>query len=287
MKYLGIVFLAQASMATKHEYINTGTMITDDDGTTNSTSEDPGDRNFSLMGNMMEIVMCPPNDPNRPAYCDDGFTLFSGNQMTLRQHINRLIRHHGCNCFPDNRRIPHPNPAIDRTIPAPGINGAPLNALDEACTILAKRNRCLEIDNVNYECSFGKGYRFWYDDVTHEVSCGIEGGNIYDRDDYTNRPDLACERQRCSMDREFIDNVINALNGMNVREYFLNQRRYDRFTIKDHSLPELECVAAEKNVVHDGCCGAYTERSPFDSGFQRCCNDVLVVIGSGKEADFC
>ena len=137
-----------------------------------------------------------------------------------------------------------------------------------------------------YDCTYGRGYRFWYNDVTHEVSCGIEGSNIYDRDDYTNRPDLACQRQRCFMDMEFINNVINALGGMNVREYFLDQRQFDRHTLKSQG-KELQCVAAEKEVVHDGCCGAYTERSPFDSGFQRCCNDVLVVIGSGREVDFC
>ena len=89
------------------------------------------------------------------------------------------------------------------------------------------------------------------------------------------------------MDMEFIDNVISALDGMNVREYFLDQREYDRVTLSNKNRPELECVAGDTDAVHDGCCGAYTERTPFDSAFQRCCNDVLVVIGSGREVDFC
>ena len=138
-----------------------------------------------------------------------------------------------------------------------------------------------------YDCAYGHSYKFWYNDVTHEVSCGKEGKNIYDRDDYTNRPDLACERQRCFMDMEFIENVIAALGGMNVREYFLDQRQYDRMTLINQGKPELECVVDKKTVVHDDCCGPYTERAPFDSGFQRCCNDILVVIGSGSEVDFC
>jgi len=286
MKYLGLVFLAQATIANWVEYTSTP-LVTNDDGTTEDAddSEVPIDRIYGNTGNMMEIVMCPPNDPNKPAYCEEGFTLFSGNQMTFRAHINRLIRHHGCNCFPDNKFIPHPTQ--NRMIVAPGVNGAPKNALDEACTVLAKRNRCLEIDNVNYECTFGENYRFWYNDVTHEVSCGIEGRNIYNRNDYTNRPDLACERQRCFMDMEFIENVITALDGKNVREYFLDQRRYDRKTKVENNLPELECVSDDNNVFHDECCGAYTKRSPFDSAVKRCCNDNLVIIGSGREVDFC
>lgn len=164
MKYLGLVFLAQASIAEWVEYTASGPIITDDDGTTESTDDPESfDRNFSLMGNMMEMVMCPPADPNRPAYCDDGFTLFSGKQQTFRQAINRLIAHHGCNCFPTNRRIPHPNPNIDRLIPAPGTNGAPVNSLDEACTVLAKRNRCLEIDNVNYREYLVESYSIFKD----------------------------------------------------------------------------------------------------------------------------
>ena len=89
------------------------------------------------------------------------------------------------------------------------------------------------------------------------------------------------------MDKEFIDNVISALGGMNVREYFLDQRQYDRQSLIQQGKPELECVAGDTDVVHDGCCGAYTERAPFDSSFQRCCNDILVVIGSGNEVDYC
>jgi len=244
-------------------------------------------RAFNTARNMLETALCPGLSDD-PSYCQDGFTLSNGATQSHKVAIGRLLLNHGCNCFP--KSILHRNQAVfpNRMVPSPGLTGRPVDALDQACTILAKRNKCLQLDN-DLECDYGQVYKYYFNTVTNELSCGKEGKNLYDADlDYENKPELNCQRQLCNMDLEFVNNIIEALDGRNVREYRLEFQQFDRKRMEKLGLP-LQCEAVDSGESPETCCGTVvpSSRAPYNPISHRCCNDQVIMIGSSRETDFC
>jgi len=240
-------------------------------------------RAFGTARNMLAIALCPGLSDD-PSYCRDGFTLPNGRRRSHKAEMARLMLNHGCNCFP--KSILHRNG--NSMTPSPGLTGRPVDDLDQACTVLAKRNKCLQLDNA-LECDYGQEYRYYYNTVTKEIACGREGKPLYSADlDYDNNPGKKCARQLCNMDLEFVNNIIAALSGMSVREYRLEFQHFDRLRLERQGTP-LECEAAGTAESPETCCGTVvpSTRTPYNSNTHRCCNDFVIMRGSGREVDFC
>ena len=240
-------------------------------------------RAFNTARNMLDTALCPGLN-NDPSYCQDGFTLPNGNIQTHRVALARLLLNHGCNCFPKSVLNRNGNSMT----PSPGLTGRPVDAMDQACTVLAKRNKCLLLDN-DLECDYGQVYRYYYNTATNEITCGREGTQLYNPDfTYENNPEKKCARQLCNMDLEFVYSFIAALDGRNVREYRLEFSQFDRLRMENQGTP-LECEAAKTAESPETCCGTVvpSKRTPYSSITHRCCNDLVIMRGSGREIDFC
>ena len=104
------------------------------------SEESNGMRNINSMGTFLEYMLCPPSNPNNPDWCNS-FPVTVGNTIIWnpRNLVNTVMSSWGCNCFPQNKALPYEEKKKRFSRLAPGTNGEPVDGIDQACTVLAKR----------------------------------------------------------------------------------------------------------------------------------------------------
>lgn len=252
-------------------------------------NDECGFRNVYRLKNWIELINCPDGEESgelcrertgapwrNPKWQEKSFT--------YQQQINFVLRNYGCNCFLDSKMLPHPN-QDDKTVRVPGVSGHPVDALDQACQVLAKRSSCLLIDNQGIPTLEGQkcDYRLWYSTFFNPESgqyeCGTENNPGYDNmnkneERYNTNQ---CRKTLCEMDREFAMVVAPMLKD----PFKFYEKNSGKFNIAGTN----KCVIVDRENKQDQCCGWDFERNPFSSVDQRCCDGEIFKADS-MEAEF-
>jgi len=284
--------LAVAISAEKIEFCS------DEIGAEEPYCKEQTDRSFANSRSIIETIICPDGENSANVNCA-GYTLNNGNTQTFRQALNSALNNYGCNCFSPNHRIPNVNGGSGFHL-MPGNNGEPIDDFDAACKILARRHKCLNFDyglNSGLEfhhpnperavCDYVTGYRYEYDSTTGEITCGpannpgyANNGPWYQLPENIKRYNSnQCRRAVCEMDLEFARYVAPLLND--PRGFRLANRNNKNIS------NTAACVAPGTQGSIDTCCGPMEQRNPFNSGSKRCCQDIIVDIGSSDESSLC
>lgn len=259
------------------------------------------DRTLGYVRNLIGLINCPNGEASadkNPA-CAGGHAWWdsdkTGPWLSYDQLVTGALQNYGCNCFPKNKWIE--NNLFGKSWPhvLPGINGEPLDALDSACTVLARRVKCLDIDYNSLErledwpgsnggyprdtCD----YIQWYNthDIGNGITCGPENNpNYIDAEKwwysdknigYHNMNQ--CRNTICEIEMKFARDVADLL------------RDPVAFTLsnldKKGAWEKGMCDSgSEYGYRVDSCCGDKFERSPYDSNFKQCCGGKVTELGS-------
>merc|ERR1711937_173640 len=242
----------------------------------------------------IELINCPDGNDSENLACKGAPAPWNSNRfLSYNKMVNYALKNYGCNCFSDNKRVSNVF-GKDYMHPIPGINGEPLDELDKACSVLARRNKCLNIDNEdkNFEtilqdrktCDYIQGYSTFVDQGGN-VQCGHERNPHYISDSdffQANEPFYninRCRGQVCAMDKEFAESIAHLL--LDPFQFWLDN--YDKYYVFDD---EDVCVKRTNNML-DSCCGAGFQRFPYNSEEKRCCVNRIVEKGSIEESFYC
>ena len=131
------------------------------------------DKSAGKIRTWIEIINCPDGIDSENAACAGGPAPWNPNKfLSYGQMVIYAMRNYGCNCFSDNKAVDNIYGGENKHL-VPGINGEPIDELDKACTILARKNKCLQIDyeNVTFDdiqqerkvCDYLQGYSTFED----------------------------------------------------------------------------------------------------------------------------
>jgi hypothetical protein len=241
----------------------------------------------------IEHYNCPDGENSSNPACAGGTAPWNARkQVTYRQMVQAAIRNYGCNCFSTNKKIEHPNPARTNKISVPGVNGEPIDELDVACLTLAKRYKCLGFDfpedlegGYQRDCHYNLGYSSFISNG--ELECGTERNPFYaSESNWYNRPSNLprkntdkCRGVLCAMEQEFAQNVAELLED--PFQFYRNNR--DNYGISESG----QCTLINRNNAMDECCGSEFARFPFNPTNKRCCDGMVVEVGSSDEVAYC
>lgn len=284
------IFLAPLTSATT-DYMSCADLMVDP----NAVCEDPTDPGFRsswLMSPMIEKLNCDPENPNRDEICD-GFTHpGTGQTFQFINYIGNALFDYGCNCYPENKRYVHPGSG--HNLWYPGVNGKPIDTVDEHCLTLAQRYKCLLQDfgpngsnPTHAVCDYSTAYNYHYNSDTNEIVCGRSDDIGMQRQIRKTRNEKVknfrkCQMALCAMDKEFAENVSPSL--MNPRNFWIQQGIVNQNKgISGTGRCELE----NRSGSQDQCCGVMNpyERRPYNDNFQVCCYDQ--VYGIDVAGDVC
>lgn len=256
------------------------------------------ERAFYHLRTLIGLINCPNGEASateNPS-CAGGYSWWDTAQnhwKSYDQLVAQAIRDYGCNCFPENKWINNVFGKEWRHV-MPGVNGEPIDALDEACTVFAKRAKCLNIDfnsldrledwpgsnggNPRHTCD----YIQWY--TTHDSGSGLTCGpasnpNYIDAESWWyNDQNIGyhnmnqCRNAICEMEMEFAYAVADMLKDPVAfkLENLSNYKAWDKGM----------CELKNHGMNFDSCCGEKNVRSPFDSSKRQCCDGEVVGYGS-------
>jgi len=252
-------------------------------------NECDGFRSFSKLKNWIELINCP-EDEGSGELCGErtGAPWRNPNwqekSLSYQQQVNFVLSNYGCNCFLDTKTAPKPNQE-DKKVRVPGVSGQPVDALDQACQVLAKRSTCLSFDfeGMPFLDGLKCDYRLWYstffNSETGQHECGSLNNPGYDN--YNKNEERfninQCRKTLCEMDREFALAVAPMLKD----PFKFYEDHAGNFDIAGTN----KCVIIERENKQDQCCGWDFERSPFSTVDQRCCDGEIFKADS-MEAEF-
>merc|ERR1712228_212005 len=208
------------------------------------TELDPSFRSFGQARSILKDMLCL--DRNRPKeWCES---------PDLTKDLKRMVLNYGCNCYSKNKM---PGEGLR----VPGFNGKPLEGdeLDAACTVLARRNRCVDI--LHEDCSYTSSYEYTWNTNSKNVKCNLG---------------TWCERKLCAMDREFAKAVRSILfsSGLSPAE-FREQNQANKNVYKKGNI----CFGNTLPVDNWQCCGKAFKKEPYNADAQKCCDGNVVDIG--------
>jgi len=254
------------------------------------------DKSASKIKTWIEIINCPKGNDSENAACAGGPAPWNPNNfLSYGQMVIYAMQNYGCNCFSDNKAVDNINGGLNKHL-VPGINGEPIDELDKACTILARRNKCLQIDYEGESfddilqgrkvCDYLQGYST-FEDSDGKTYCGHEGNPLYSNESpFFQNPDNVdffninkCRGEVCAMDQQFIEAVAHILEDP-FQFYRDNQANYNIYNDKNL------CIK-RSNRVMDACCGEVNFRTPYSTADKRCCDGKLIQIGSIEESILC
>jgi len=297
MKFLGFIFVPLISGQNLTNPEMEGFFPVEREAFDAQNTSDNDMRQINSMGTFLAYMLCPPGNPNNPDWCNSFPVTVGNDKIWSPKHlVNTVMTSWGCNCFPQNKALPFEEKKKRFSRLAPGTNGEPVDGIDQACTVLAKRNRCILMDNAEAssgmtlgKCDYTYPYHFYYNPDTFVSICGPRTAPQMYTKERLHTDERYCQRDICFADRELAESVVSFLEskGMNLLEYYITYRGQFQRSTDDGS--DLGCVPKDLNVEKDQCCGTFIPagRSPFDSATQKCCNDQVVNIGSEKEQIYC
>lgn len=176
----------------------------------------------------------------------------------------------------------------------PGVNGEPIDALDEACTLFSKRAKCLNIDfnsldrledwpganggQPRHTCDILQSY------VTHDngngITCGpetnpgyIDAQSWWKNDKYIGFHNMnQCRSAICSMEMEFAYAVADMLK---------DPLAFKKANLSNYGIwSSSQCESQQHGTEFDSCCGEKNYRNPFDSNLRQCCEGEIVAFGT-------
>ena len=260
------------------------------------------DRSLGYVRNLIGLINCPNGEASadeNPS-CAGGHAWWdvdkTGPWLSYDELVTSALQDYGCNCFPRNKWLENNLFGQDWPHVLPGINGEPLDALDSACTVLARRVKCLDIDFnsldrlEDYPDSNGGyprhtcDYIQWY--ATHDthtdagVVCGpANNPNYIDAEAWWYSEENIgfhnmnqCRNTICEIEMQFAREVAPLLK--NPVEFTLANMD------KKGAWEKGMCTAGDHGFQVDSCCGNKFERSPYDSNYKECCNGKVTEIGS-------
>lgn len=258
------------------------------------------DRTTGYIRSLISLINCPNGEASadvNPA-CAGGHAWWDVNKIgpwtSYEGMVSAALQDYGCNCFPKNKWIETNLFGKEWPHILPGINGEPLDALDSACAVLARRVKCLDIDFnsldrlEDYPMSHGGfprhtcDYIQWY--VTHDNGNGITCGpannpNYVDAEawwysdvniGYHNMNQ--CRNTLCEIEMEFAREVADLLKD--PAEFVRSNQE------KKGAWAKGMCNAGDRGFQVDSCCGNKFERTPYDSSYKQCCNGKVTELGS-------
>lgn len=250
-------------------------------------------RNVNGMKNWIELLNCPEPVENEEVseFClarKAPWRKSHKSALSYRQQISFVLSNYGCNCFSDSKQVPHNKKGKSKMVRVPGVNGNPVDDVDRACQVLAKRQTCLSLDNQGVPfpegpggiCDYQLGYSTYFNTETGEHECGTLNNPGYEKVYKNNESKYnlnQCRRSLCEMDREFAMEIAPMLEDP-FKFYNANVEKFD-------IVGTSQCVIAETEYKQDQCCGWDFMRSPFNTEKQRCCEDEIFKTGS-MEAEF-
>lgn len=204
-----------------------------------------GFRAYGQARSILKDLLCKDRDSPRD-WC---------HSPELNKDLFRMVANYGCNCYSKNKM---PGPGLR----VPGFNGKPLedDDLDAACTVLARRNRCIDI--VHDDCSYTSTYQYTWNSNNKKVKCNLG---------------TRCEKKLCAMDREFAKKVRTILfsSGLSPAEFKEENRRNKNVYNKSG-----KCFGNSPQVDNWRCCGSVFKKEPYNADVQSCCDGNVVEIGT-------
>ena len=119
---------------------------------THVTEVDPNDEclDFSSgtnIKNWIWLINCPDeeNTIENPACAGKVISSESGFKSYI-EGVADALSQYGCTCFQDNKMVPNIDVSKETGHRMPGLNGKPIDPIDQACFTLNQRFKCLDID---------------------------------------------------------------------------------------------------------------------------------------------
>jgi len=257
------------------------------------------DRTLFAAKSLIGLINCPNGESSadvNPA-CAGGYAWWdsqqTGDWLSYDENVANALRNYGCNCFPKNKWINRNVFGLDWPHVMTGVNGEPLDDVDAACTILAKRVKCLDIDFNSMELkdwpNSNNGqprdtcdYIQWYNtfDEGSGVTCGYaENPNYADASNWWYKPENIgfhnmnqCRNTICEAEMEFARIVAPLL--VDPVQFAKNNNG------NKGAWEKGMCQMQNHNLNLDSCCGDKFERSPFDSSVKVCCDGKITDTGN-------
>lgn len=254
-------------------------------------------RSLYEIRNLIGVINCPNGEASadqNPA-CAGGYAWWDTNQsngwLSYDALVANALRNYGCNCFPRNKWVENLFGKEWKHVMT-GLNGEPLDEIDAACAVMAKRVNCLDIDFNSLELKDWPGsndnnprdtcdYIQWYAtfDNGNGVTCGDESNpNYIDDSNWWYKPENIgyhnmnqCRNTLCEIEMEFARSVAPLLRDPNAfaTANSGNKGAWDKGA----------CQMTKHYMNMDSCCGDKFNRVPFDSSLQQCCDGVVTEFG--------